>query len=267
MRRGPGSAAGLALVAGLALAVAVAGHATQGAELRLTVYAAASLRDALGVAGGTYERVAPGTSMVIGTDSSATLRTQIEQGAPADVFLSADQRNSNLLVDGGFADGEAVDFARNTLVIVVPADNPAGVTSPRDLARAGLKIVAAGDQVPINAYARQVVTRLAALPSYPADFAAAYEANVVSMEENVGAVVAKIELGEGDAALVYRTDALSASAVTVIEIPAEAAVTATYAGVVLKASPERAAARGFLDWLQGPDGVAILATFGFLPPP
>lgn len=258
---------GLGLLVAAVLAVAVAGCARQNPDVHLTVYAAASLRDALSVVGGAYERISPGTSMVIGTDSSATIRTQIEQGAPADVFLSADQRNPDLLVDGGFADGEAVDFARNTLVIVVPPDNPAGVTSPRDLARAGLKIVAAGDQVPITAYARQVVTRLAALPGYPADFTAAYEANVVSMEENVGAVVAKIELGEGDAALVYRTDALSASAVTVIEIPPEAAVTATYAGIVLRASPERAAAHGFLEWLRGPDGGASLATFGFLPPP
>lgn len=257
----------LGLVVAVVLVVAAFGYATRGAGVRLTVYAAASLRDALSVAGGAYERVSPGTSMAIATDSSATLRTQIEQGAPADVFLSADQRNPSQLVDGGYTDGGALDFARNTLVIVVPPDNPAEVTSPRDLARAGLKIVAAGDQVPITAYARQVVTRLAGLPGYPADFTAAYGANVVSMEENVGAVVAKIELGEGDAALVYRTDALSASAVIVIEIPAEAAVTATYAGVVLKASPERAAARGFLDWLRGPDGVAILATFGFLPPP
>lgn len=258
---------GLGLLVAAVLAVAVAGCARQNPDVHLTIYAAASLRDALGVASAAYERVAPGTSMVIATDSSATLRTQIEQGAPADVFLSADQGNPEVLVDGGFADGEAVDFARNTLVIVVPADNLAGVTSPLDLARAGLKIVAAGDQVPITMYARQVVTRLAALPGYPADFTAAYEANVVSMEESVGAVVAKIEFGEGDAALVYRTDALSASAVTVIEIPPEATVTATYAGVVLRASPERAAAHGFLGWLRGPDGVAILATFGFLPPP
>lgn len=259
---------GLGLVVAAVLAIAVAGYTMQHPDVRLTVYAAASLRDALSVAAGAYERVVPGTSMVIGSDSSATLRTQIEEGAPADVFLSADQRNPDALVDGGFVDGEAVDFARNTLVIVVPADNLAGVTSPLDLARAGLKIVAAGDQVPITTYARQVVTRLAALPGYSADFAAAYEANVVSMEESVGAVVAKIELGEGDAAVVYRTDALSAAAVTVIEIPAEAAVTATYAGVVLKTSPERAAARSFLEWMRRSDGGgAVLAAFGFLPPP
>jgi molybdate transport system substrate-binding protein len=204
--------------------------------------------------------------LTIATDSSSTLRTQIEQGAPADVFLSADQKNPRALVEAGLAAGDAVDFAGNELAIVVPIDNPARVTGPLDLARPGLKIVAAGDEVPVTAYAQEAVLRLSALPGYPTDFAAGYAANVVSNEENVRAVLAKIELGEGDAAIVYRTDALASSGVALIEIPTEAALTATYAGVVVGASPRPEAAHAFLDWLASAKGAAVLAGFGFLPP-
>jgi len=111
------------------------------------------------------------------------------------------------------------------------------------------------------------VTKLATQPGYPAGFVAAYDANVVSREDNVKAVVAKIELGEGDAAIVYVTDAKASSKVTTIEIPAVANVPATYAGLVVKASAHAAAAHAFLTWLAGPDGQKVLAGFGFLPPP
>ena len=191
---------------------------------------------------------------------------QIEQGAPGDVFLSADQKNPSALVDAGLADGDVTDFAGNALVIIVPSDNPARLTGPIHLARPGLKVVAAGDDVPISGYARQLVTKLAGLPGYPADFAAAYAANVVSKEDNVKAVVTKIELGEGDAAIVYRTDALASSNVQAIELPDKASVSATYAGVVLKASKHLAAGHAFLEWLTGSEGAAILARFGFVAP-
>lgn len=235
--------------------------------VELTVYAAASLREVLAAVEIAYEEAVPESTLTIATDASSTLRTQIEQGAPADVFLSADRQNPTALVEAGLADGQAVDFAGNALTIVVPADNPARVVGPFDLARPGLKIVAAGDEVPITSYASLAMARLGALPGYPTDFAARYAANVVSNEENVRAVLAKIELGEGDAAVVYRTDATASSKVTLIELPPEAAVTATYAGVVIGASQQRAAAHAFLDWLAGPNGFAVLVGFGFLPPP
>lgn len=233
----------------------------------LTVFAAASLKGALEQAVQAFEAANPGTTVVVSTDSSAALETKIEQGAPADVFLSADTANPQKLVDGGFAAGEVVPFAGNELTIVVPDDNPGGVTSPVDLARPGLRVVAAGDEVPITRYAVQVVDKLAALDGYPLDFADRYAANVVSREENVSAVMAKIELGEGDAAIVYVTDAKASAKVATIPIPAEANVPATYAGVVVKASPNVQRARDFLAWFAGPDGQAILAGFGFLPPP
>jgi molybdate transport system substrate-binding protein len=234
--------------------------------VELTVYGAASLKGALDAVKAAYVAAAPGVTLTIATDASSTLRTQIEQGAPADVFLSADQTNPKTLVEAGLADGAAVVFAGNTLTVIVPAANPAGIATAADLARSGVKVIAAGADVPITKYATQAVTKLAALSGYPAGFEAAYDANVVSKEDNVKAIVAKIELGEGDAAIVYATDAKASTKVKTVEIPAEASVPATYAGLVVKASPNVGAAHAFLTWLTGPDGQAVLARFGFLPP-
>jgi molybdate transport system substrate-binding protein len=232
----------------------------------LTVFGAASLKGALEDAKAAYEAANPGTTVTVSTDSSSALETQIEQGAPADVFLSADTTNPRKLVDGGFASGTPVNFAGNKLTIIVPTDNPAAIQSPMDLAKTGLKIIAAGDEVPITKYATQLVTNLAGLAGYPADFAAKYAANVASKEDNVKAVVGKIELGEGDAGIVYVTDAAASGKVETVDIPDDANVPATYSGVVVNASPHADAARAFLDWFAGPDGQAILATYGFLAP-
>jgi molybdate transport system substrate-binding protein len=229
----------------------------------LTVYGAASLTDVLAAIERSYEAAVPGSSLTIATDSSAALATQIRQGAPADVFLSADTKNPDALAADGFAAVGPVIFAGNALAIIVPADDPAGITAPADLARPGVRIIAAGDQVPITMYANQLVANLAAQPGYPAGFEAAYAANVVSRENDVKSVAAKIELGEGDAAIVYRTDAAATSSVRTIAIPADANVRATYAGIVVGTSTHQAAARAFLDWLVGPDGQTVLASFGF----
>ena len=120
--------------------------------------------------------------------------------------------------------------------------------------------------MPITKYATQLVANLAKESGYPADFAAKYTANIASKEDNVAAVVSKIELGEGDAGIVYVTDAKTSTKVTTIAVPDGANVPATYGGVVVKASANAAAAQAFLAWLAGPDGQAILASFGFLPP-
>jgi molybdate transport system substrate-binding protein len=247
-----------------------AGANLTGANLtgaNLTILGAASLKGALVKAKTAYEAANPGTTLTISTDSSATLETQIEQGAPADVFLSADTTNPKKLVDEGLADGAAVTFAGNKLTVIAPPNNPAGIASPADLARPGIKVIAAGDSVPITKYATQLVANLAKEAGYPADFAAAYAANIASKEDNVKAVVAKIELGEGDAGIVYVTDAKASTKVMTIEVPDTANVPATYAGVVVKASAHVDAARAFLNWFAGPDGQAILGGFGFLPPP
>ncbi len=234
--------------------------------VELTIFGAASLAKALEQVKTAYEAANSGTTLTISTDSSAALETQIEQGAPADVFLSADTTNPQKLVDGGFADGDAVVFAGNKLTIITPTDNPGGLATPFDLAKAGIRVVAAGDEVPITKYATQLVDNLAGEAGAPADFAAAYAANVVSKEDNVAAVRAKIEVGEGDAAVVYVTDAAASDTVATIDVPDSVNVPANYAGVVVKASSSTEAAHAFLDWVAGPDGQAILAALGFQPP-
>ena len=246
----------------------VVASASARAKTELTIYGAASLKSALKSLKAAYEAAVPGTTLTIATDSSATLRTQIEQGAPADVFLSADQKNPEALVEAELTDGPALDFTGNRLTIIVPKVGPATATvlSPADLAKPGMKIVAAGAEVPVTHYADQAIAKLAALPGYPHGFALAYAANVVSKEQNVKAVVAKIELGEGDAAIVYSTDAIGSDKVNQVPIPPEANVLAIYAGVVIKGSAQAPAAHAFLEWLTGPIGQAILTDAGFVPP-
>jgi molybdate transport system substrate-binding protein len=236
------------------------------ARAALTIYGAASLKGVLDKVKAAYETASPGTTLTISTDSSATLETQIEQGAPADVFLSADTTNPKKLVDNGLAAGDAVTFAGNKLTVIVPTANPAGIKTAADLAKRGLKVIAAGDAVPITKYATQLVANLAKEAGYPADFAAKYAANIASKEDNVKAVVAKIELGEGDAGIVYVTDAKASTKVKTVDVPDAANVPATYAGVVVKGSKNAATAQAFLTWFAGPDGHAILGSFGFLPP-
>jgi molybdate transport system substrate-binding protein len=259
------------LVAGVLIGCGSSGNAPAGTPpatgeaVELTIFAAASLAGVLDIVKPAYEAAQPGTTLTISADSSAALETQIEQGAPADVFLSADTTNPHKLVQKGLSAGEAVVFASNELAIVVPSENPAGIRSPADLARPGVKVIAAGDEVPITRYANRLVGNLAKLPGSPADPTAAYARNVVSKEDNVKAVIGKIALGEGDAAIVYATDAKSAKVAT-IEIPTNANVRAKYAGVVVLASTHQELARTFLGWLIGPDGQAILAGLGFAPP-
>jgi len=256
-----------ASLVGLAVAACSTGAASPGAAgVDLEVYAAASLKLALERVEAAYEAAHPGTRVTVSSDSSAALETKIEQGAPADVFLSADTTNPQKLVDAGFAAGDVTPFAENLLTVIVPTDNPAGIQTPADLARSGIKIVAAGSAVPITRYATQLVDNLAGEPGYPADFAARYAGNIVSQEDNVAGIVTKVELGEGDAGIVYITDAKSSDKVATVAVPDTANVPATYGGVVVKASPDQEAAATFLTWLAGREGEAVLAELGFLPP-
>jgi molybdate transport system substrate-binding protein len=224
-------------------------------ETDLTVFAAA------------YALAPHPARLAVSTDSSAALEAKLEQGAAADLFLSADTSNPARLAAAGLTAGDPVPFAGNRLAVVTPPGNPAAIGSPADLARAGVKVVAAGDAVPISEYARRLVANLAREPAYPTDFAGRYAANVVSKEDNVGAVLSKVELGEADAGIVYATDAEAAGPkVHEVAVPDRANVLATYAGAVLRASPRADAARAFLAWLAGPDGQAVLGPLGFTPP-
>lgn len=234
------------------------------ATTQLTVFAAASLKAPLERVAAAFEASHPGLSISLAVDSSATLRTQIEQGAPADVFLSADLVNPERLLAAGFGGGPVTPFAGNAVVLAAPSGNPA-VEAWSDLSRDGIAIVAAGPNVPISTYADQLVARLATAPDAPPGFAAGYERNVVSREDNARAVVAKLELGEGDAAFIYRTDAIGSSGLRTIALPDGVGVAVSYGGVVVGRTDRAAAAAAFLAWLTGPDGQAILADFGFVP--
>jgi len=249
----------------LALLAAAGCGGRLGGEVQLTIYGAASLSGALMEAANAYETEVT-VSLAVAFDSSSALRTQIEQGAPADIFASADMTNPQALVDGGLAVGPVTPFARNRLTIVVPRDNPAGIGDPRDLARPGVRIVGAGAAVPISLYVDACLEKLAALPGFPAGYAAAVAANVVSREDNVRAALTKVELGEADAAFVYATDAAGSDAVGEVPIPAAANVEAIYGAVAIGASTHLKEAEAFVDWLAGPRGAAVLARFGFLGP-
>lgn len=251
------------LVAGCAAGPSTAATAP---DVHLTVFAAASLRDALTEAASAYRARAPGVTISLAFDASSVLRTQLEQGAPADLFLSADLESPQRLAEAGLTTSQPIPFASNRLAIVVPADREASINGPFDLARPGLRVLAAGQQVPISRYADRLLANLAGAPDAPAGFAQAVEANIVSREDNVRAVLAKIELGEGDAAIVYATDALASDLVRTIVIPEWAEVSASYGAVVMAGSPQSAAADELLSWLRAPDGQAVLARFGFGPP-
>ena len=238
------------------------------AAVDLTIYGAASLKGALAKAKTAYEAANPGTTLTISTDASSALATKIEQGAPADVFLSADTTNPQKLVDKGLADGAVVTFAGNQLTVIVPADNPAGITTPADLARPGVKVIAAGDDRPdheVRDPARREPRQ--GSPATRRTSSPRYAANIVSKEDNVAAVVAKIELGEGDAGdrLRHRREGLDEGRRPSTFPTRRTSWRPTPASSSRRPRtwPRRTA---FLTWLAGPDGQAILASFGFLPP-
>jgi molybdate transport system substrate-binding protein len=242
-----------------ALAAAALVGCQGGSSGELTVYAAASLREAFEDLADAYAD-STGVDLVLSFDASSALRTQIAEGAPADVFASADLANAQALVDEGLTDGDLAVFARNALTIVVPAD-AAGVDDWIDLATPRLRIIAAGEDVPITRYATELIANLSAQADAPEAFADAYAANVVSREDNVRAVLAKIEVGEGDAAIVYETDAASTDAVTAIEVPADANVLAEYA--VVTVSDAAPGAADFVAWLLDDPAQGTLESHGF----
>lgn len=260
------------LIVALLVAACASGSATApsaaptAGAVDLQVYAAASLKTALAKAATAYAASNPGVAITVSTDSSTALEAKIEQGAPADVFLAADTGNPQQAVDGGFATGPVTTFAGNRLTVIVPTANPAGIGAPVDIGRSGVKVIACTDGVPIAKYTAVWLDKVKSLAAYGADFPARYAANIASREVNVGALVAKVALGEGDAGIVYATDARSSDKVKAIDIPADQNVPATYGGVVLKASAHADTAAAFLAWLAGPGGQAVMASFGFLAP-
>jgi len=235
---------------------------------KITVFATSSLTDVYKTIGKSFQEKNPGVTVEFNFASSSALETQIEQAAPADVFASADLANMQKARDKSLIEGAPVNFARNVPVIVVPAANKAAIAVPKDLAKAGVKLVLAGPDVPIGNYARQVIDKLAADPAIGAAFKDATLKNLVSNEANVRAVLTKVELGEADAGIVYKTDALvSGPKVTTVAIPDAANVIAVYPIAVVKGSKNAVVAAEFVAYVKGADGQAALKAAGFDPAP
>jgi molybdate transport system substrate-binding protein len=230
----------------------------------LTVFAAASLTDAFTEMGSAFEAAHPGSTIRFSFSGSQILRTQIEQGAAADVFASANNTEMDALVADKLIRGGTLEtFATNRLVVVMPAKNPAGIASLTDLARPGLKLVLAAEEVPAGRYARQILTNLNA--SLGSDYRDKVLANVVSDEIDVKQVVGKVQLGEADAGIVYVSDAVAVPELGRIEIPADVNVIARYPLAALSESSNPALAKAFIDYVLSPDGQAALKKWGFSP--
>lgn len=230
-----------------AIALAVAGPGCGGSDEGLTVGAAASLRSVL-------PPLAPSARMSFA--GSDTIAAQIVEGAPIDVFVSADASHVGTLADAGLVD-HLTPIASNALTIIVPKANPAHISRAADLARPGVKLVLAQATVPAGRYARHALTRMGL---------AAALGNVVSNEDAVTGVVAKVRLGEADAGIVYVTDATMAAAdVTPIAIPTVAQPSIVYMAAVVRATRRRPAAEALVAKLAGAEGQAALGAAGFRP--
>ncbi len=239
---------------------------TAAAPVTLTVLAAASLTESFQEMAPAFEAAHPGVVLQFSFAGSQQLAQQLVNGAPADVFASANNKQMDVAVEGGRVQVEApVSFAGNRLVVILPADNPAGIQTLADLARAGIKLDLAAREVPVGQYSLEFLDKAAADPSFGSDFATRVLANVVSYEENVKAVLTKVSLGEADAGIVYTTDAASVGAkLILLTIPDELNVIAEYpiAAIADSANPDMA--RTFIEWLLSAEGQAILQKHGFM---
>lgn len=230
----------------------------------LNIFAAASLTDAFTEIGKKFEAANPGAKVSFNFAGSQALRTQIEEGAPADVFASANKTEMDNLITDKFVTPDAPQvFLNNKLVVILPADNPAALEKLEDLAKPGIKIVLAAEEVPVGKYARQALDQMNR--QFGVGFKDKVLANVVSNEDNVKQVVAKVQLGEGDAGIVYTSDAVSAPDLKTIEIPAELNVIAKYPIAQLAKSAKTDLAKAFIDYVLSSDGQAVLQKWGFAP--
>jgi molybdate transport system substrate-binding protein len=221
----------------------------------ITVFAAASLTAAFTDIGDAFMAGNPEAKVTFSFDASSALVQQISQGAPADVFASADTSNMDKLTQAELNGTEPVVFASNLLAIIVPKGNPAGVTGVADLAKSDVKVVVCAPEVPCGKYAAQVFD------------AAGVTVTPVSQEQNVKGVVTKVASGEADAGIVYITDVMAAGdKAEAVGIPDDINVVAEYPIASLKASTHADVDQAFIDFVLGPDGQAILAKYGFMAP-
>jgi molybdate transport system substrate-binding protein len=220
----------------------------------IQVFAAASLTTSFNALGIAFHKANPGVGVSFNYAGTPTLVTQIEQGAPADVFASADTTNMDKLTADGFAMGSSQVFAHNQLEIVVAPGNPKGITGLAGLAKSGVIYISEGPTVPAGKYSLQALA------------SAGVRVTPKSLETSVSAVISKIELGEADAGIVYTTDITAAgSKVQGVPIPAANNVIATYPIVAVKGTKSSDVDRAFIDYVLSPSGQLTLASFGFLP--
>lgn len=220
----------------------------------LVVFAAASLADAFGEMEAAFEADHAGIDLQVAPAGSSALREQILEGAPADVYASADVDNMAVVAAAGALAGEAVPMARNRMEIAVPRGNPAGVEGIADFARSDLLIGLCAATVPCGHYGREVLTE------------AGVRASVDTDEPNVRSLITKIESGELDAGLVYHSDVVATDSVEGIEIPDAWNVDALYQIGVLEGASDSGSARLFVDFVVSSEGRAVLARHGFLSP-
>ena len=258
----PGALAVLALAALPALGPACADEPPRApSSSRIAVFAASSLTEAFRRIERLFEAAHPAVDAVFSFAGSQTLRLQIERGAQADVFASADPRHAALLAEAGLVGARRV-FAHNELAVIVPLDNPAEIESFRDLPRAR-RLVLGSEGVPAGAYAREVLARAA--KSIDPAFADDVLERLVSEESSVRLVRAKVEMGEADAAIVYRSDAASRQ-VRHVPVPPEASVRAEYVAAVVAGAANPAGAAAWLDFLASERARRALARHGFTAP-
>lgn len=249
-------------------APAAAAPAAQG-NAELTVFAAASLTDAYRQIGRNFEKANPGVRVVFNFAGSQQLAAQLGQGAPADVFASANATQMSAAVDAGRVDKDsAKTFVLNRLVVVTTPNSRVRITRLQDLARPGLKLVFAAKAVPVGQYTQEFLDKAAASPAFNRGFKDNVLKNVVSYEDNVRSVLTKISLGEGDAGVVYVSDVISSPRMPVrrIEIPRTLNVIASYPIATVSDAKNAALAQKFVQYMYADDTQLILARYGFTLP-
>ena len=253
---------GVILWAGL---IGSAGATASQPDGEVVVLAATSLTEPFVDVARRIRDVYPHLSIVYSFAGSQALRTQLEQGAAADVFASANTIQMQHASERGLIEGAPKVFVRNTLSVIVPRANPGGVTSLADLAKQGLKLTLAGPQVPAGRYSREVLQ--AAQPDYGTDFAARVLANLVSEETSVKQVLVKVRLGEADAGIVYASDVSEnvLQDVSTVPIPDAYNRLASYPIAATQAARNPSGAAAFIRFVLSPPGQAILKAYGFIP--
>ncbi len=267
MRRWAPVLAAAIVAAGWTAPTTKSARAAASPKHEIQVFAAASLADAFGDIGRDFERSHEGLVVRLNLAGSQQLAAQLAQGAVADVFASADERWMEDVRSRDLLLGEPVPFAHNRLVVIVPRTNPARIGRLQDLGRGGIKLVLGADAVPVGRYSRIALRSLARSPGFGADFATRVLRNVVSEEENVKAVASKVQLGEADAGIVYRSDVGPSIArfVRMFELPEGASPVASYPIALVRGGLEPEAARTFVEFVLSSEGQRILERHGLMP--